>query len=91
MNNDKHADGSLREAEPEQLSRPYPWCLACGFQHQQGIHCEGCNGDHSGGYCMTDELATDLARVGQLQRLVARASDRLFDQALRIVRAEGGE
>ena len=40
---------------------------------------------------MTDELATELARVGQLQRLVARASDRLFDQALRIVRAEGGE
>jgi hypothetical protein len=40
---------------------------------------------------VTDELATELARVGQLQRLVARASDRLFDQALRIVRAEGGE
>jgi hypothetical protein len=41
---------------------------------------------------MTDELATELARVGELRELVARASDHLFDQVvLRIVRSRGGE
>jgi hypothetical protein len=79
------------QARPEQSPRPYPWCLACGFQHRQGSHCEGCNGDHSAGYCMTDELAAELASDGELRARVARAADHLFAQVLHIVRAQGGQ
>ena len=95
MSIENHAAGSLHRPEqvkPEEPPRPYPWCLACGFQHVQGAHCAGCNGDHSAGYCMTDELATELARVGELRELVTRASDHLFNQIVRqIVHSRGGE
>jgi hypothetical protein len=90
MSVDKYEQGATdttSQATPE----PYPWCLACGFQHAQEAHCAGCNGDHSAGYCMTDELATQLASVGQLRQLVARASDRPFVQVLRMLRSQGGE
>jgi hypothetical protein len=40
---------------------------------------------------MTDELAAQLASVGQLRQLVARASDRPFVQVLRMLRSQGGE
>jgi hypothetical protein len=75
------------QGEPD----PHPWCLACGYQHPQGTHCEGCNGDHSAGYCMTDELAAELASAGELRERVALEADRLFGRALQIVRREGGE
>jgi hypothetical protein len=94
MSSDNHAEGTFRraeQAEPGQGSKPYPWCLACGFQHRQGSHCAGCNGDHSAGYCMTDELAAQLASVAELRVRVTRASDQLFDQVLRLVRPRGGE
>ena len=79
------------QGEPDRLPEPYPWCLACGYQHPQADHCEGCNGDHSAGYCMTDELAEELASVGSLRELVRLEAERLFNQALHIVRNEGGE
>jgi hypothetical protein len=94
MSNDNHAADSLREAERtelEQLPRPFPWCLACGLQHAQEAHCQGCNGDHSAGYCMTDKLAAQLATVGELRARVGRAADQLFDHVLRIVRCQDGE
>jgi hypothetical protein len=82
---------TVSQAKPKPPPEPCPWCLACGFQHAQDTHCAGCNGDHSAGYCMTEELATELERLGRLRQLVARASNHLYDQALRIVRAAGGE
>ena len=92
MSIEKYQEGPFhRPGHAEQAPKPYPWCLACGFQHRQGTHCAGCNGDHSAGYCMTDELAADLARVGELRALVAQAADHLFDQVLRIVRSQGGK
>jgi hypothetical protein len=81
--------------EPEQagsvvkLPEPYPWCLACGFKHTPDVHCAGCNGDHSAGYCMTDELAAQLAGVGDLQEQVTHEADRLIGRALQVVRQEG--
>jgi hypothetical protein len=75
----------------EQGQAAGPWCLACGFQHGPEKHCEGCNGDHSAGYCMTNELVAELAGIGDLRERVAAEADRLFSQALRIVRQEGGE
>ena len=92
MSIEKYQEGPFHTpGHAEQAPKPYPWCLACGFQHRQGTHCAGCNGDHSAGYCMTDELAADLARVGELRALVAQAADHLFDQVLRIVRSQGGK
>jgi hypothetical protein len=79
------------QGEPDRLPEPFPWCLACGYQHPQADHCEGCNGDHSAGYCMTDELAEQLASVGSLRELVGLDADRLFNQVLHIVRSEGGK
>ena len=73
------------------LPKPYPWCLACGLQHTPDTHCSGCNGDHSAGYCMTNELAAELADAGELREQVAQEANRLFSQALRVVRREGGE
>jgi hypothetical protein len=40
---------------------------------------------------MTDELAAELAGIGDLRKQVAAEADRLFNQALRIVRQEGGQ
>ena len=79
------------QGEPDRLPESFPWCLACGFLHPQGDHCEGCNGDHSAGYCMTDELAAELADVGELRDRVTREANRLFTRALRTVRQEGGQ
>jgi hypothetical protein len=90
----KYAEGSFHrsgQAKPEQSPKHYPLCLACGFQHPQASHCDGCNGDHSAGYYMTDELAAQLANVGELQARVARAADHLFAQVLHMMRAEGGQ
>jgi hypothetical protein len=94
MSIEKYQEGPFHtpgQAKPEQAPKPYPWCLACGFQHRQATHCDGCNGDHPAGYCMTNELAADLARVGELRTLVARAADHLFHHVLHIVRSHGGE
>ena len=79
------------QGEVEPLPGPYPWCLGCGYQHPQADHCEECNGDHSAGYCMTDELAAQLANVDCLRELVALDADRMFSQVLHIVRKQGGE
>ena len=79
------------QAEPNRLPEPYPWCLACGYQHPQAEHCEGCNGDHSAGYCMTDELAVGLANADSLRERIDREADRLFNLALQVVRSEGAE
>jgi hypothetical protein len=89
-----HDEGTIHwpeQGESDRLPEPFPWCLACGYQHPQADHCEGCNGDHSAGYCMTDELAEQLASVGGLRELVGLEAERLFNQALHIVRNEGGE
>jgi hypothetical protein len=94
MSTDNHEDTTFHtpeQAKPEQSPEPDPWCLACGFQHRQGSHCAECNGDHSAGYCMTDELAAELASVGELRELVARAADHLFAQVLHVVRSQDGE
>jgi hypothetical protein len=72
------------------LPAPYPWCLACGFEHSADTHCDGCTGDHSGGYCLTGELVAELGQVGELQERVTREADRLFGAALQAVRQEGG-
>jgi hypothetical protein len=77
--------------ECDRLPEPFPWCLACGYQHPQADHREGCNGDHSAGYCMTDELAEQLANLGSLRELIGLEAGRLFNQVLHIVRTEGGE
>jgi hypothetical protein len=87
-------EGTIHRPEQggsDQLPEPFPWCLACGYQHLQADHCEGCNGDHSAGYCMTDELAEALANADSVRELVDLEADRLFNQVLQIVRNEGGE
>jgi hypothetical protein len=87
-------EGNFHRSEqgiPERLPEPYPWCLACGFLHPQGDHCEGCNGDHSGGYCMTDELAAELEHIGRLRELVELEAGHLVDQLLAVLRPEGSE
>lgn len=94
MSVDKYDDetaDTVSQATPQKPPKPDPWCLACGCQHAHGLHCAGCNGDHSAGYCMTDQLAAQLARVGHLRPLVDRAADRLYDQVLRVVRSQGGK
>ena len=85
------ADQGLGQSGSEALPAPYPWCLACGSQHSPDTHCSGCNGDHSAGYCMTDELAAELAKVGELRDRVTREANRLFTRALHMVRQEGGQ
>ena len=29
------------QGEPARLPEPFPWCLACGYQHPQGITAKG--------------------------------------------------
>jgi hypothetical protein len=79
------------QGELDRLPEPFPWCLACGYQHPQGTHCEGCNGDHSAGYCMTDDLAASLAVTEDLRERVEREADCLVSVALEILRQEGGK
>ena len=90
-NHEERIVHSPEQGEPDRLPQPYPWCLACGFQHPQDEHCAGCNGDHSAGYCMTDELAAELADVECVRERVEVEADRLFARAVRLVRQEGGE
>jgi hypothetical protein len=73
------------------LPKPFPWCLACGYQHPQADHCEDCNGDHSPGYCMTDELAAELVATDDLRQRVELEADHLVGQLLHILRPEGSE
>jgi hypothetical protein len=66
MSTDRFEEGSGRAGSDVALPEAQPWCLACGFQHGPDVHCAGCNGDHSAGYCMTDELAAELAGFGDV-------------------------
>jgi hypothetical protein len=94
MSISNYDEGTVHRAdqdERDRLPEPFPWCLACGFQHPQDEHCAGCNGDHSAGYCMTDELATALGNVDGIRDRVEVEADRLLAQVLHIVRPEGGE
>jgi hypothetical protein len=65
-----------RTTEPDLFPEPYPWCVSCGFQHQDDEHCPGCTGDHSQGVCMTPEAVAELARVDlfSLRQRVERAA-----------------
>jgi hypothetical protein len=67
-----------RSTQPDMFPEPYPWCLACGFQHQNDEHCPGCTGDHSTGHCMTPEIAAALSRVDELRQRVEHAADELL-------------
>jgi hypothetical protein len=94
MSTSKYDEGTVHrpeQDEPAEPPEPFPWCLACGFQHPQDEHCAGCNGDHSAGYCMTDELAAELANVEGIRDRVEVEADRLLNLVLHIVRHEGGE
>jgi hypothetical protein len=53
--------------KPDMFPVFYPWCGLCGFQHQDDEHCPGCTGDHSAGFCMTAEVAEELAKVDLLE------------------------
>jgi hypothetical protein len=79
MSISNYDEGTIHRSEQGELiplPEPHPWCLACGYQHPQGTHCEGCNGDHSAGYCMTDELAVEIADIEVLRELVDLKADR---------------
>jgi hypothetical protein len=74
------------------LPEPYPWCLACGFQHLPMEHCADCTGDHSAGFCMTPEAAAELARLDTpgFRRRVERDAARLHAQVLRFLGSGNG-
>jgi hypothetical protein len=81
-----------RITEPDLFPEPYPWCLACGFQHEANEHCPECTGDHSQSFCMTPELADELARVdARLRRRVEQAAAGLYAQVVTILCAEAGK
>ena len=78
-----------RPTEPDMFPEPYPWCLACGFQHQPDQHCADCTGDHTGGFCMTPETAAELARFNTpaLRARIERDAAKLHAQVIRFLTA----
>jgi hypothetical protein len=81
-----------RTTEPDLFPEPYPWCVSCGFQHQDDEHCPECTGEHSAGCCLTPEAVAELARVdlcGLCER-VDRAAMALHAQVVDVLTAEGG-
>jgi hypothetical protein len=74
------------------IPEPYPWCLACGFEHSPAQYCAGCTGDHSAGFCMTPEAAAELARLDTpgFRRRVERDAARLYAEAIRFLACDGG-
>jgi hypothetical protein len=85
-------DSGPRVTEPDLFPEPYPWCLACGFQHTDDEHCPDCTRHHPAGHCPTPELARELATVDldALRRQVDRQSGPLHAAAVEFLRAEDG-
>jgi hypothetical protein len=52
-----------RQVEPDVFPEPYPWCLACGFQHTLDTHFAECMGEHMDGHGMTPEIEAELSRL----------------------------
>jgi len=85
-------DCGPRTTEPDMFPEPYPWCVACGFQHLDDEHCPDCTGDHSAGFCMTPEVAADLARVdvNDLARRVELAALSLYVRVVDVLWSQDG-